>query len=322
MAMREDMFKVIVERPRRGGWMNAGTARAYRNREDVPAKVGIKKGYTHRKWLNENLAPLKRWLESQVNRPWDKVYAELCANIDRRNTVQEHIFAHIDSFVERETRLVDGKVYVTDKWPRKLVPIEESRATLYVHPKTGILRNNKHRVTWRQVRDEKRKAANTEIAAKRRDLNDIEQLHKIDGIWYHVTLMTMAPGRPYHNSKSGLMELAYQQHWDVLRKQMVSRRKYDGDGRPDTATLFGKCYVYASEKRQLSNAELRRYELTNDTNAGDSRRFRFYEWKNFRVCPCVFSATSPNRGIDNCAEQNRILIYGNCDPHIATATPD
>jgi hypothetical protein len=96
--------------------------------------------------------------------------------------------------------------------------------------------------------------------------------------------MTMAPGRPYHDSKSGLMELAYQKHWDVLRKQMVSRRKYDGDGRPDTVTLFGKCYVYASEKRQLSNAELRRYEITNETNAGDSRRFRFHEWKNFRVC--------------------------------------
>jgi hypothetical protein len=297
IAMRDDMFKVIVERPRRGGWMNAGTARAYRNSEDAPAKVGIKKGYTHRKWLNENLAPLKRWLESQVNRPWDKVYAELCANIDRRNTVQEHIFAHIDSFVERETRLVDGKVCVIDSWPRKLIPIEESRVTLYVHPKTGILRNNKHRVTWRQVRDEKRVAAQAEVVAKRRDLNGTEQLHKIDGIWYHVAIAAMDEGHPYHDSKSGLTELAYPKHWDVVSKQMVSRNRHKAEGKLDAQTLFGKRQVYAKEKRQLSNAELKRYQLTNETNAGDSRRFCFHV--------CVFRNTL-NRGIDNRAEPNRI----------------
>jgi hypothetical protein len=281
--MRDDMYKVIVERPRRGGWMDAGTARAYRNSEDAPAKIGIKKGYTRRKWLNENLAPLKRWLASQVNRPWDKVYAELCANIDRRNTVQEHIFAHIDSFVERDARLVDGEVCVIDNWPRKLVSIEESRAELYVHPRTGILRENKHRVTWRQERDKKRQAAKAEAAAKQRDVSGTEQLHNIDGIWYRVLLAPMDEGRPYHDSKSGLTELSYPKHWDVVRKQMVSRNRYGVEGKPDAEALFGKRYVYAKEKRQLSNAELRRYklanelinELSNETNAGDSRRFLF-----------------------------------------------
>src|SRR5438309_9686382 len=29
------------------------------------------------KWLNENLAPLRRYLESNVGRPWSKVYAEI-----------------------------------------------------------------------------------------------------------------------------------------------------------------------------------------------------------------------------------------------------
>jgi hypothetical protein len=272
--MRDDMFKVIVERPRRGGWMDAGTARAYRNSEDAPAKIGIKKGYTHRKWLNENLAPLKRWLESQVNRPWDKVYAELCANIDRRSTVQEHIFAHIDQFVERETRLLDGHVYVLSRWSRELQRIEVSRATLYVHPATGILRHNKRRETWRQVREKQRTKIEAETNAKRRILNDFEQHHKIDGVWYHVTLATMEPGRPYHDSKSGLTEFAYPKHWDVVRKEMVSRSR---DGKPTGDTLFGKRYVYASVKRQLSNAELKRYQLSNDTNdnAGNSRRFYF-----------------------------------------------
>jgi hypothetical protein len=118
--MREDMFKVIVERPRWGSRMRTNEGRRYRASEDVASKIGIKQGYVTRKYLNENLSPLKRWLESQANRPWDKVYAELCANIDRRNTVQQHIFAHIDSFVERETRLVDGKVFVLSRWGREL----------------------------------------------------------------------------------------------------------------------------------------------------------------------------------------------------------
>jgi hypothetical protein len=72
--MRDDMFKVIVERPRRIH-SNAykGDGRAFRNREDGPSRLGMNKGYDDRKGLNENLAPLKRFLERQVNRPWDKV---------------------------------------------------------------------------------------------------------------------------------------------------------------------------------------------------------------------------------------------------------
>ncbi len=321
--MRDDMFKVIVERPRWGSRMRLREGRAYRNGEDVPGKVGMKKGYTHRKALNENLAPLKRWLESQVNRPWDKVYAELCANIDRRSTVQEHIFSHIDDFVERKTRLVDGEVYAAYRWSRELQPIKGSSVKLYVHPKTGVLCFNKHRVTWRQAREEKRNAAKAEIAVRRRDIDDTEQLHKLDGVWYHVTLVPMDQGRPYHDSKTGLTELAHPKHWDVVRKQMVSRNRHKAESKPDAEMLFGKRYVYASEKRQLSNAELRLYELTNEVNetndnAGDSRRFCFHLRKNFRM----FFATPPNRSIDNRVEQNRIRIYGHHDSHVVMATSD
>ena len=31
-------------------------------------------------------APLERYLHQQVGRPWDAVYAEICAGIDRRST--------------------------------------------------------------------------------------------------------------------------------------------------------------------------------------------------------------------------------------------
>lgn len=108
--MRDDMYKVIVERPRRGGITTHGSRR-YRNQEDRPTKLGMRRGHASRKWLNENLAPLKRWLAAQAGRPWDGVYSDLCANIDRRNTVQAHIFAHIDGFVERHTLYADARVW-------------------------------------------------------------------------------------------------------------------------------------------------------------------------------------------------------------------
>jgi hypothetical protein len=69
--MREDMFKVIVERPRlvnSNGYSRDG--RRFRNREEVGSFLGMKRGYDSTKWLNENLAPLRRYLASQVNRPW------------------------------------------------------------------------------------------------------------------------------------------------------------------------------------------------------------------------------------------------------------
>ena len=275
--MRDDMFKVIVERPRWGSHTRAREGRLYRASEDVPNKIGMKQGYVHRKSLNENLAPLARWLASQANRPWDKVYAELCANIDRRSTVQEHIFAHIDQLVERETRIVDGKVQVIGRWPRRLQPIEESWLRLYVHPVTGILRHNKHRITRSQKKRESGQRVDEEFAAKQRDLSDTEQLHKIDGIWYHITLATMAAPHLAKATDSEPSKLVYPQHWDVLQSATVSRRQREIDGKPiHTSPRIGP-YVYAAAKRQLSNAELKRHQLNNDTNdnAGDSRRFSF-----------------------------------------------
>jgi hypothetical protein len=87
----DDMDKVIVERPRRGGGVQ-GDGRGFRNSRERGSHLGMKRGYDHPKGLDENLAPLKRWLHKQVHRPWDKVYAELCSGIDRRSTVQAHVF--------------------------------------------------------------------------------------------------------------------------------------------------------------------------------------------------------------------------------------
>ena len=74
--MRADMFKVLVERPRHRWKWDDGSARWSRNDIDEPAWLRTRAGYGTRA-LNENLAPLRRYLHAQVGRPWNKVFSEI-----------------------------------------------------------------------------------------------------------------------------------------------------------------------------------------------------------------------------------------------------
>ena len=240
--MRDDMYKVIVERPRRGSrHTNASDGRIFRNSEDVPAKLGIKQGHIYRKSLNENLAPLRRFLENQVGRPWDKVYAELAKGIDRRNTVQEHIYAHIESYVAIHTHWVNTseqrpsngtcvRVF-GERWLRASNRLSDSNALMYVHPLTGILLRNRYRLSYGE-RLRQRRVANTahdqmNWIAISADL----EYHRIDGVWYAIEFAK------YRVLPKGEVELV----WDVFHKALV----------PGAAPK-----VYARSKRQLNRKEL------------------------------------------------------------------
>lgn len=108
--MREDMFKVIVERPRRGADFRINRSRLA-GEDDVPSRIGMKRfralNRTRSKWLNENLAPLERYLMKQVGRPWTKVYSEICENLDTNHTVKQHVRDHLEDFVV--TKVVIGR---------------------------------------------------------------------------------------------------------------------------------------------------------------------------------------------------------------------
>lgn len=77
-AMREDMARAIVERPRHKPY-NADKGRDVPV-DMLPANEGMRRGHAwrgDRKQLNEPFALLRRYLEKQVGRPWDKVHAEI-----------------------------------------------------------------------------------------------------------------------------------------------------------------------------------------------------------------------------------------------------
>lgn len=145
--MRADMAKVIVERPRVGSrtggkFRNKGRLREMQRLglEGLPRCEGIKRMWSNGgKYLNEHLGPLRRYLDSQVGRPWDKVFAEICAHIKLNSAVQSHVRDHALQYVVRNVDLVDGRPWSRPGDPygpaRRLLP-----GTWWVDPRSGLLR--------------------------------------------------------------------------------------------------------------------------------------------------------------------------------------
>ncbi len=151
--MRRDMAKVLVERPRRGGgWERKG--RAVSDPDLQRGQVGMLRqaresgGY---KELNDHIAPLRRFLERQAGRPWDKVRSELREHIKPGNPVQEHLMSHVDNFLEVHVRKVEpserapcGLVAMAGTgWHGRERPLPERG--LYVDPDDGIIKRARRR---------------------------------------------------------------------------------------------------------------------------------------------------------------------------------
>src|SRR5258708_17759299 len=143
--MRDDMHEVIIERPRRGSRMGLfRRARrvdpkraAAHDPESLPFQISLGRStILGRGWksLNENLAPLRRYLERQVNRPWDKVWSDISANLKATNTVQQHVRDHVGDFVATKTFVRDGVVWIANHRFHPQTPLADSRQFLYVDP--------------------------------------------------------------------------------------------------------------------------------------------------------------------------------------------
>lgn len=143
--MRADMDKVIVERPRIGS-REPSRKKGYRKYlqsvpvEDLPRNEPmLGRWHGRSKWLNEHLGPMRRFLRSNVGRPWNKVHQELCEHVSFANAVQSHVLDHIYDYVHKHVEVEDGcTVYSNQRcwWRRR--KLEEG--DMYVCPKTGILR--------------------------------------------------------------------------------------------------------------------------------------------------------------------------------------
>jgi hypothetical protein len=179
--MRKDMAKVIVERPRLGGGRSKpGRSRIVLDDDGAPTAAREPARKPQRtKGLNENLAPLRRFLESSAGRPWSKVRSEISEHLRPSSTVQQHVIDHIKDFVAVDTRMVDGEVCMTRRFGGEFTPLSKTSIGLYVHPKTGLLLENKKRVLRKRPPQ----------VDRRRDLGPFRQAHLFgDGAWWDVVL--------------------------------------------------------------------------------------------------------------------------------------
>ncbi len=219
--MRSDMHKVIVERPRllRARWENKKTAlrltkqqsaQAMDAAEDYDSGPRRASSRRHEKWLNENLAPLRRYLMRQVGRPWDKVYGEIRQTIDTRSAIGLHVLQHLEDYVATDAFLEDG-VVCEWRWRGGAMPVDG----LYVHPKTGLLRFAKRRKTPRQ-----------QPPLETVRVNDTVQYQKIDGLWFCMEYRPAAPDElvpGYHGKLVRASELGYRA-LVLARKQQCDRK--------------------------------------------------------------------------------------------------
>lgn len=258
--MRKDMSNVIVERPRLGrsrAGLRPGRTRVVVDDDGEPLRAtrGGRAPKSDKlqktKNLNENLSPLKRYLASQVGRPWRKVFSEISEHLKPSSTVQQHVRDHLQDFVATKARSVKGVLWSDTRWGKPM-PLSETGHLYYVHPRTGLLLKNEARVTWKQAERNFRKLEEAERAKRMRVINATTQVHLFGDDWWEVKLAKVAryEARDPH---TGGYYTAQDGYTDVVHSAKLSKMAAE--------KLYGRHDVYAREKRQLSTAEIKRLKL-------------------------------------------------------------
>lgn len=250
MAMRADMSKVIVERPRHGG-KHVRKGRATSD-ELQPKCEGMRAPYMRNyqnKELNEYLSPLYRFLQSRVGQPWNAVWSEISANIRSDNAVQQHVRDHVKMWVCTATRLDEqGEIELLDRaYGRQL---DSTSTEFYVHPVNGLLCLNTEFLSWKKRYQLNKQAQEAEWHANNKILPDGRKIARHEGIWYEIEERPVPPAT--RGKVKGFLGNEYETWiavpaYDVLLKRTVN--KTNG--------------TYVVSKRQLSREELKRAGVSN-----------------------------------------------------------
>ncbi len=237
--MREDMSKVVVERPRYRHAARNGKTRLRVRRfsydldynedfddlmDDLPQRISGSCSKHLRicatKSFSDLLGPLQRFLRSNVGRPWDAVHSEMSEHLDNRKTTGRHIFEHVEDEVAVNCYEEGGVVYGYNSRGGRPRPVEG----LYVHPQTKAL-------CWAQNsrrRKPKEKTEFTRLYISRRHY--IRQ----NGIWYIAKLC--------HGNAARAVELNLpifvdhnSRQWRIVQKKQCNTKELKAAGLKNAA---------------------------------------------------------------------------------------
>jgi hypothetical protein len=183
------------------------------------------------KHFNEHLGPLRRFLNSNVGRPWNMVYAEICRHVDRGNVVQKHILTHLFDYVVTNVILIDGKPHNGEPGYWYGDPLRSSvrQHQWYVCPRTGILRRSRHL---------HRSARKPATLPRRVRLSKTLLCVELNEQWELVTVAPLPP------KECGAK-------YDIIRKLAVDLSSAD-----EARKLYGAA-VCATERHPLTKREIR-----------------------------------------------------------------
>lgn len=238
------MHKVVVERPRHGRSWAESRPRPKPPFDDSPSYESMKARHTRRKSFSDLLGPLRRWLNSQVGRPWNDVYAEACAVIKPNSVIRAHVKTHLLQFVERHTFMRDGEVWCFSGWwsvgEMRIERAGRFRSSFFVHPTTGLLCKIPELPRWRLPDPIAQYRNRTQ-----RWLGEWRLLRQLNGCWFECHVAPF-PQR-YAKGESPW-------RYDVAEKKLICRA--------NGGTIYG-FYVHCVSKRQLSRHELKQFKLIN-----------------------------------------------------------
>jgi hypothetical protein len=120
--------------------------------------------------------PAYRFLRSQVGRPWNVVFAEICEQCRGRQHTRDEFLRHVERHVER----VGEGLHGTGRFGHRKNLFS---GELYVCPKTGLLKVMKEHALRRKK----------EKATKYIRIDGLHQCRVLDGAWHMVTFKRLPP---------------------------------------------------------------------------------------------------------------------------------
>ncbi len=269
--MREDMGKVITERPRNNS-RDRSRQKGIRKRdsklplEDHPKRAPLREKGGKNKQFTDVLGPLRGFVFRQIGRPFSKVFAEISKVLRPTGLSGSHAQDHLWDMLVTKVVIRDGKPYHSDarggyrKDSEGYRPIEYEGSfsdVAYVDPRDGIVKRAPKGLTFNQ-----RFKQQVEIKPKGIWLNenDNKYYRKLFDCWFEITVKPLIDSpqnnKYYLNYDNSDVVLDY-----LAKKENVKYTIFPIIRSNWELTNFHGKPVRAIAKRQLSSNEIKNLGL-------------------------------------------------------------